>query len=413
MKQKILFLYHSDINWYNIYPLYKMFNDAGLYQCDIITVPIYYEDITGGDQFVENDEIDENVTQSESVDSETARKIADQSSKKFQTVRTELLENENLTYLDGSTYEFIMNDEYDLVVYGYPYEHLLPKKFHLECMRKVAKKIAYLPYGIDVSAGASVDLIAYNLPIHFGADAIFFQSESARRRFLKKHPNAQDRVFALSTPRFDSLFYLDQRELNNPNLKEKIANRYTVLWNSHFSFANNTWSTLDRVFEPFFDFFTNNKNDMALIWRPHPNTVSYLVDSGLMTMGECIEFFDEVQAAGIILDLSNNHLDAFQLSDCMLTDASSLCIEYIGTGKPMVLLNNPDGMHYFDDYFNELIKFYDKTDSAQDAISLVEKFFAGQDNKKQLRKFTKNNFVYKFDGNATERVYHKLLEIIS
>lgn len=186
-------------------------------------------------------------------------------------------------------------------------------------------------------------------------------------------------------------------------LIKQIAGRKTVFWNPHFAVQDPpTWSTFDLFKDDILEAFAK-RPDLFFIIRPHPLLFTGLIRNGFWTAR------DEEAFRARIAELENCTLDewpdyqmAFALSDAIVTDVGSFLLEFYSTGKPVLMLQNPEGLGVNDDA-NTMEGLYKATRIDQ-IEAFLDLMMANEDPKEAERKKAIPRFFYHLDGHAGERI---------
>ena len=129
-----------------------------------------------------------------------------------------------------------------------------------------------------------------------------------------------------------------------------------VLWNPHFDVRFNGtrcgggYSTFLR-WRDFLPEEFARRPDLAFVIRPHPLFFSSMEDRGVLTLEQIEDFRRRCAAAGNIrIDRSPSYPPVLAAANAMISDLSSLIIEFGVSGKPICHLHNPQGplaqLHY-------------------------------------------------------------------
>lgn len=191
-----------------------------------------------------------------------------------------------------------------------------------------------------------------------------------------------------------------------------IENRKVILLNTSIStcLQNHEWlENIKEFVEPVLQ-----DDRLALIWRPHP----LLLDAIQTLVKEEKQYgtlLDRItNASNAIIDDSETAEAAIQVSDAMISDYSSLVMQYSFTGKPTYLLTGKSTdrkYHVFCDYFSNYFR--------QDGVLLedfLDMVIQGTDAKKEERLQYTANSMANTDGTCGEKIhqeiYRKVMESI-
>ncbi|WP_051620645.1 CDP-glycerol glycerophosphotransferase family protein [Paenibacillus sp. UNC451MF] len=196
-------------------------------------------------------------------------------------------------------------------------------------------KLVYIPY--YVSLGKLVH--SFRLPSYKNAWKIFVQSESTRQEFLESGEVQPSQVVALGSPKIDYVYNrMQEGTAMSLEWEAALKGRTVFLFNSTLGRLLNEKEDIIKSMEEIFRFF-QKRQDIALIWRPHPLSIKtlqsmlpHLLDSYL----SLVEEFKKIPNA--VYDESQDMHTAIILSDAYIGDFSSVIAPYAVTGKPILKL---------------------------------------------------------------------------
>lgn len=294
---------------------------------------------------------------------------------------------------------------FDVALFTSPYDATRPLPYQFaEVSRRVAFT-AYIPYGLEVGGGEANMAMQFGQPAEMYASAVYVRSQGAKALFGSHCPTGDSHVVVSGHPRMDGLVDLESFPVD-PHLLKQIGERRAVLWNAHFSFDADLWSTFDRLGMDIVSAFAARK-DLVLLFRPHPLLWRKLINLGLLDAEGVVAMRRELTALGVIIDERADHRHAFAASCAMMSDVGSFLMEYLVTGKPVLYLENPHGLG-LNAEGQAVVQHYDR---AAD-IAGVEAFLDGLSQRPaedaQRRKTLIEHFFAGFDGRAGERVVHHI-----
>jgi len=219
---------------------------------------------------------------------------------------------------DGNNYVTSVDPKY--------YSHELKK--HTGTLVYVPYYVGHLPSSVNfayVAAHQATDIIIASSK----ADADVYRKEGAR----------QD-VAPLGSPKIDKILSLEKDKQKLPGEWSKLKGKKIFFLNtsigSLLKFNENYLNKIKALIELF-----EKRGDCALIWRPHPLTVSTLTSMRpqLLATYQNIEQTAE-KSPNVIIDKTTDMSTAMAISDAYIGDgASSLIYLYALTGKPIYHLN--------------------------------------------------------------------------
>ena len=194
-------------------------------------------------------------------------------------------------------------------------------------------KIVYIPYGTSISAETYTYKSHYDSHIHNKAWRIyvlndFYLDLYKKHCTFKKGTNV--RVIK-SSPKFDYAIKNTQSASQNSTTKNFLLNINYEIYPQKEE-KERTWSAFTTYRDILLQYFTLRSN-INLIVRPHPS------------LFEKAEFWPLIQPflklKNVIMDDSrkNSYEVSFNMSDALITDRSSMIIDYIITKKPIIALH--------------------------------------------------------------------------
>ncbi|MFQ6572765.1 hypothetical protein [Pseudomonas sp. UM16] len=298
----------------------------------------------------------------------------------------------------------------DAVLYTSPYDETRPPAYRFANLRQRVPCTAYIPYGLEVGGGEHNYVYQYGQPVTALATAVFVRSEGVRQMFARHCPTGAGHVQVTGHPRMDGLMDLANFEVD-PALREAIAGRRAVLWNAHFSFDGDLWSTFDQLAGDMLDIFAS-RPDLALVFRPHPLLWQKLINLNILDASGILALKNELLARGVIVDGRADHRHAFAASEAMMSDVGSFLMEYLGTGKPVLYLCNPDGLG-LNEEGSAVVRHYQSTSDALGICKFLDQLSHGEDAQGASRRAAIDDFFHGFNGQAGQRVVAVLKELMA
>ena len=157
--------------------------------------------------------------------------------------------------------------------------------------------------------------------------------------------------------------------------KNKFRAIYTPRWT-----VDPVWGGSSFLrYQSFFLELADLHPEMDILVRPHPLMFQNFIETGLMTSDEVTAYGDSCSArANIRLDAEKEYLASFWQSSVLISDFSSMIIEYYVTGKPIIYLTYDENTDYTDQMSAMLQGCY-LVHNEQDLKKTVEMLLAGED----------------------------------
>lgn len=287
----------------------------------------------------------------------------------------------------------------DLIFIQRPYSHYMPENLKFDRLSDHAI-ICYIPYGYEFVNNVHLD-IEYNT-VFINNVYCCFAENSETRDFIRKSSLVDYRIglrniFDLGYPRFDLI----------DTIEKNVSKRNSVLWTPRWSVSDEN----DRSY--FFDYydvligFFRDHPQMNMIIRPHPLMFKHFIEKGIMSEKEIDDLKASIEKMpNVSLDPNVDYLETFSQSDILVSDFSSLIIEYYATNKPTLYCGDSAG-------FNSVGRAMDKglyhINNAEELVSTLEYLSCHKDkffkyNKKVIQRLIKRN------GNIGEAVKNAILD---
>lgn len=241
----------------------------------------------------------------------------------------------------------------DVAFLSFPNDESLPVGWRMNELMRAIPRLVYLPQALAISGGAENTARQFDFPVQQRAWMILAHSERNKAMFAQHCATGDAHVVVTGHPKLDALRGL--ASLDDPELARFAAGRKVICWNPHHdarpdgSAFGAGLSTFLRWHEFLIAEFAR-RPELALIVRPHPLLFSALVQRRIWTEAQVADFEARAARAGnILVDHRASCLPALARSVALLSDASSLLLEYGATGRPMLHLRNPRGPALNDD----------------------------------------------------------------
>lgn len=278
----------------------------------------------------------------------------------------------NIEVIDWQTYNFeerkpdaiyIHNpyDEWNLVTCVHP-------RYFSSNLKKYTDKLVYIPYfvldEIEPDDQARIDAMKHFIwtPGVINADKVIVQSEKMKQIYVNEYIKAaqandlqgkhidrnylEEKFLGLGSPKFDKVQNTKKEDLEIPEDWLRIIEKPDGSWKkiifyntSIAALLENNEKMLEKM-KDVFRIFKENKDEVALLWRPHPlikTTVSAMRPQLWVEYEKLVNQYRE-EGWGIYDDTIDMDR-AVVLSDGYYGDGSSVVQVYQQTGKPVMMQN--------------------------------------------------------------------------
>ena len=233
--------------------------------------------------------------------------------------------------------------------------------FYAKNLKKFTEKLVYIPYFILSEISPDNEQAVKNmehfctLPGVFHADKVIVQSEDMRRIYInvlseaigeKSRPVWEQKILGLGSPKIDRVLNTKKEDLEIPEDWLKIIKKpdgsykKIIFYNTSVNAVLNNDEDFLAKMRDVFRLFKEYKDEIALLWRPHPLLQTTISSMRPQLRNEYQKIIDEYKEEGWgIYDDTADVDRAVILSDAYYGDSSSVVQLYQKTGKPVMLQN--------------------------------------------------------------------------
>ncbi len=314
---------------------------------------------------------------------------------------SEFLDEKGIPYItgyDSTSGKWRRIEEFhpDYLFFQTPYG-LFPRKWSVEHISLHAK-ICYIPYGTTLFCGA-VEEVVHPASFFKYVDIIFKESEFVEKQFVKKFENYtwfdSRAVRVGGHPKLDGLF--DGLEVTGkvwPRGGEPSIQR--ILWTPRWTTSEGACHFFD--YKNFFYEFCNAHQKVDFTFRPHPLCLKNFVSNKEMTEEEVAQMRDQYMASpNMVVDEGGDYRDTFLSCDILISDLSSMMLEYLGTGKPIIYTHRVD---LFNDLGRELSKGIYWVHDQDELHNTLEMLLGGSDSLYPIRQGLIKSLLFLPEGGA-------------
>lgn len=225
-------------------------------------------------------------------------------------------------------------DEYNLISSVSP-------EFYVPELKKKCEKVVYIPYFIINDDDTNSHFILNPGCVY--TDIVVVPSKIVRKRYIDVIKNQlgverSNNIVSFGSPKIDAVLKNENNKSDIPEgWAEIIKNKKVILYNTHINFfMDNGQKAVDKLEYVFLNF--RNRNDIVLLWRPHPLIKTVLKCHKPHLYEEYIRIkkkFNDMEI-GIIDETPDVHR-AIALSDAYLGDRSSLVSMCLVARKPAMI----------------------------------------------------------------------------
>lgn len=272
----------------------------------------------------------------------------------------------------------------DYVFYARPYNAELPEIYMSKSVSRYAK-VCLIPYGYTLLEDTIVEEIAYNRDFLFSTYKVFVPNESTLKMCQRKFVavRKQKKFLYMGYPRFDMI---GQETEPFPWKMEREKTKLRIAWTPRWVDVNETanrGSNYLNYIDCFIEFMKENP-DVELVIRPHPLMFDRYIEAGIMKEDEVKGLKENIKMSNnISFDPNKDYMPLFASADILISDFTSLLIEFFVTKKPIIYCDNADS-------FNEEARSMDAVlyhaGSWKDIERIIKKIEKNEDNIEERNK---------------------------
>lgn len=295
----------------------------------------------------------------------------------------------------------------DVAFLNLPYDETLPAGWRVADLMRAVPRLVYLPYALVIVGGTENTACQFNLPLQQRAWMVVAHSERNKSMFTRHCATGDAHVVVTGHPKLDALRGL--ASIDDAELARFVGDRKMICWNPHFDARpdGSDFGTGLSTFLRWQEFLIaefERRPDVAFVIRPHPLFFGSLEKKRIWTAEQMAAFNARVARAGnILIDRRPSYLPVFARSAALISDASSLLIEYGATGRPLLYLQNPRGPGLNED--GEFVRDHCYTAEREAQIQeFIDMVVRGEDSLARGRRAAFPRFVHQPPGSVAEAV---------
>ncbi len=296
----------------------------------------------------------------------------------------------------------------DYVFFQTPYDLYAPA-WSVEKIHMIAK-VCYIPYTALVSKG---EVAAMQYPEGFFRYTSFYFLENplAREAFVNRFEGKpwfkKERVIVTGYPKLD---YLNEtKEYSGKTWRRGIQKSIKrILWTPRWSTSEGACHFFD--YKDYFFEFCKNHPDVDFVFRPHPLCFQNFIKTGEMPLDEQNKIRHEYDMSlNMAIDESKTYVDTFWTSDLLISDFSSILIQYFSTGKPIIYTHRKN---MFSDYAFALSEGMYWVQNIKELDETISMILSGKDPLRQKREELKNRLIFIAKGGAGLAIKEHLYKVL-
>lgn len=294
---------------------------------------------------------------------------------------------------------FLADSDTDLSAYNLdylfmtaPYDTYYPENLRSDHLVK-QMLLCYIPYGYN----GAYNFISNNTNRNFFRNIYinFTDTQEIKNQFLRYFKDSIKR----NSRKILDIGYPSLEKIDN--IKPLETDTGTIMWTPRWSYDSKIGGS--HFFEYYY-FMCNIINiypDRKLVFRPHPMMFDNFVRNKIMSQKDVHLCKKQIQDKGIILDEGNDIRTALQNVSVLITDFSTLIMQFFMTGKPIIYCTS-ENIRLNSDYSRLMSGIYIANDEEGIKNALFQIIENG-DPLVTIRKKIIDTFYNKFKG-STQRI---------
>ena len=289
----------------------------------------------------------------------------------------------------------IKDKNYDYVFVQRPYDQYLPSGFKSSELVTFTK-VCYIPYGFG---GSDVfDAVSAKKEFFRNVYFVFLESDYMTGVFKKKFKFPSEKrnhkIINSGFPALAPYFSFPQ-----------LSDYHTFTWTPRWSFDSSIGGSNFLKYKDTFLNVAENHPEKKFIFRPHPLMFGEILEKGLMSSNEISLYLEKLSQLGVIYDRDTPLADTLEQTDVLITDYSSIIIQFFVTGRPIIYCESCIKLN---STYQELKKGMYIVTSEDNYYSYVEKIMRGEDSTKNVR----NRIIGDMFNNHRDATMNIINEII-
>lgn len=275
----------------------------------------------------------------------------------------------------------------DYIFFQRPYDFIRYRTYRSYYLSKFAK-VCYVAYHGVLSFN---DIYMVSLPRYFMSNVSFFFAQSKKdSEFVKNvFKNYENRIVSIINSGFPRFYGMSKYKNNSSEIwnKNKL---FRILWNTRWS-TNEGNCNFFKYKNNFYEYCRNNK-DIDFVYRPHPQAFQEWDATGEFSKRDQDVLREQYRSVNNMhIDESNSYYDLMYSSDILISDYSSIILDYLITGKPIIYCEceNCKMIGNMDHIISALYVVH----NWKELEEMIEKLKAGDDPLEINRNKIKTNYV--------------------
>lgn len=286
------------------------------------------------------------------------------------------------------------------VFYQRPYDSYLPKIYRSNVISKYAK-ICYVSYGYQVETvteGSCLNKLFYrNVYMYFAENSLYYNYNISR--FKYSHKKGYRYTYDIGYPSLEDF-------VRQSGKNDESDTQFKVLWTPRWSEDKEVGGSSFMKFKDKVTELPQTINNTTVVFRPHPMTFQHFISVGKISEKQVQEYLERYETNECLqYDNTPSYATSFWKCDVLLTDVSSIIVEWFLTDKPIIYCETGCEPNEF---LKEMMTVFYVVESWEEAEEKIRELQKGIDPLKEQRK----QKVKELMGSDFENISDRFLETI-
>lgn len=306
-------------------------------------------------------------------------------------------------------------DKPDIVCFFPGYGMDTYKKEDYDKLRAYAKLFISIPFSLVKFSNVPIkEHLNKLINTDLGKKVDYFIFDRLIYGEIKESDYKNDKRFIeIGNPKFDVLFRAisDTEKKELPEEWNKIKNKKVVLWTTDHNWNNSNCVTFDLYARHIFNYY-KNKDDFALIFRPHPVYINELLSNNVWSQNDLEEFRSYFkQSSNMIFDETSEYALAYSVANGIMADMNcGITITGLVLDKPIANLRRFDSEQKQPAH-PKVLENQIVIDSLDACTNFLDSVYEGNDYMSEERNKAFDMSVSHFDGKNGNRIKDFIMEI--
>lgn len=299
----------------------------------------------------------------------------------------------------------LKNKKPDYVFVQRPYDNYMPDGLRL-CDVANYSKACYIPYGFTLCTTNDISLSEGTLRhvyMHFAENDI--QREYAQKIFDGFDDSVLRRSVSVGYPLLD---VVKEHAQKDGSAFDAMHNTFRVIWTPRWTTDVKNGISGTSFFkykDKMVSFFKKNVHDQ-FVFRPHPLAFENFIKTGEMTASEVKKYLSNFNNVNMVYDKRDSYLNTFKNSDVLITDFSSIIMEYLFFDKPIIICEA--NTMVYNKIMIDISECMYKAENWKDVEKYINDLKNGIDPLKDKRRSVMEKYSKIYDGGVANRIIDEI-----